>query len=99
MKVGFHRSGGFAGLSLKSEVDCSQLPPGKCKELEQLVGLLRAAGQPAPSPSKSSYYADAFQYEVTVQDDDGTQKYRAGDGEMSPEMEKVVDWLTAHARG
>lgn len=95
MKVSFKRTGGFAGLSLKSEIDCALLPPAKCKELEQLVGLLRAAGQ--PSGGKASFtIPDAFQYEVTVDDDLGSHKFRAGDTEMSEEMQKVVDWLIHH---
>jgi hypothetical protein len=96
VKVSFKRSGGFAGLSLKTEVDCAHLPPDKCKELEQLVGLLRAAGQPSrPSPAAMP---DAFQYEVTVEDDHGEHKFHAADTEMSDELQKVVDWLIHHAR-
>ena len=100
MKVSFKRSGGFAGLNLHAEIDCTHLPPAKCKEIEQLVGLLRAAGQPSSGGKPASYTVpDAFQYEVTVDDDHGTHKFRAGDTEMSEEMQKVVDWLIHHARG
>jgi hypothetical protein len=95
VKVSFKRTGGFAGLSLLSEIDCAHLPPAKCKEIEQLVGLLRAAGQPSAKPSANAI-PDAFQYEVTVADDHGEHKFRAGDTEMSDELQKVVDWLTHH---
>ena len=47
MRIRFERSGGFANISLKAEIDSAELPPERAKELSRLVAKARPFDQPA----------------------------------------------------
>jgi hypothetical protein len=102
MHIRFRRSGGFASLQTPPvEIDSQELPADKAGELERLVaeaGLLdQPAGPPpaaAPSPAR-----DAFQYDISVEHQGRSGALRARDGEMRPEVARLVQWLSRQARG
>jgi len=96
MKVSLRRTGGFAGLTLRSEIDASQLEPKKSAELERLVERLPADHQPRAAAAGRTM-PDAFQYEVTVDDGSGPRTLRGSDGAMPDELEKLVEWLVENA--
>jgi hypothetical protein len=61
MRIEIVRSGGFAGMTRRREIDTATLPPGEAARMERLA---RAAereppGDAAPSP-------DAFEHAVTI---------------------------------
>jgi len=88
MKVMLRRSGGFAGLNLRSEVDASQLGANESAELQRLVSRL-----PAGQPSASRPMPDAMHYEVTIDDGSGPKSFRGSDGAISDELQQLVDWI------
>ena len=101
MKVTLRRSGGFAGLNLRSEIDASQLGAKESSELQRLVSRL-PAGQP-PRPAAAAAAAarpmpDAMQYEVTVDDGNGPRTVRASDGAMPEELQELVDWIVENGK-
>jgi hypothetical protein len=93
------RSGGFAGLSLRSSVDTSADPTVDAEAdwfAEQLAALdlpaLAAAPAGEPQP-------DRYRYALTVQDDDGVgHDLEFGETAVPPELHRLVDALVARAR-
>jgi hypothetical protein len=68
MKITFHQSGGFAGLSKHCELDTASMAPGEAKKLEQAVknSGLEAVHPPAGTPKAR----DLTQYEIRVEQED-----------------------------
>jgi hypothetical protein len=87
MKIGLTRSGGFAGMSMQSEVDTSDLPPDQAETLTSLAAGLRASG------SKSTPIADGFQYDFTIEDDGGTRHIRLAESDLTAETRQLIDRL------
>src|SRR5882724_4321793 len=97
MRVHFERSGGFAGLSLGSDFDSTNLSPDQTGELARLVKESCFFEQPGVMNATQSG-ADRFHYTVTV--DTGEQKHSIEFDEASaPEcLRPLVKWLTAAQR-
>src|SRR5436305_1968833 len=98
MKVTLRRSGGFAGLNLRSEIDASQLGAKESSELQRLVSRLPAGQPPRPAEAAARPMPDAMQYEVTVDDGNGPRTLRASDGAMPVELQELVDWIVENAK-
>jgi len=98
MKVTLRRSGGFAGLNLRSEVDASQLGAKKAAELQRLVSRLPAGQPPRAAAAAARPMPDAMQYEVTVDDGSGPRTLRGSDGAMPDELQALVDWIGENAK-
>jgi len=93
IEVQFERSGGLAGLGVKTTVDVARLPE---PEAEELRGLLDRVDFAEPSPPPRG--ADRFQYDITVSRGGKTDMVTAYDGSMSPGLKALTDWLVAYAR-
>jgi hypothetical protein len=61
MKISIERSGGFAGIARRTEVDTSLLAPEEARRIE---GLVRAAARARPSGAPN--VADAFEYRIAI---------------------------------
>jgi hypothetical protein len=102
LHIRFRRSGGFANLQTPAvEIDSHQLPADKAGELERLVGEAGLLEQPAGSPAAqpASPVRDAFQYDLSVEHEGRTGALRVSDGEMTPAVARLVQWLSQEARG
>jgi hypothetical protein len=100
--IRFRRSGGFANLQTPAvEIDSRRLPADKAGELERLVGEAGLLDQPASPPASQppSPVRDAFQYDLSVEHEGRTGTLCTHDGEMRPEVAKLVQWLSQEARG
>lgn len=60
MRISITRRGGFAGLTLRREIDTAELDPSAANVLQQLVQKAMAGG------SAPSRMPDAFEYEITI---------------------------------
>lgn len=60
MKVKFKREGGFAGMTLRREVEHSDLP----QDAKQALRALQGVGQTSPSPTQRR---DGFLYTIEVE--------------------------------
>ena len=99
MKVTLRRSGGFAGLNLRSEIDASQLGAKESSELQRLVSRLPAGQPPRPAAAAAARpMPDAMQYEVTVDDGNGPRTLRESDGAMPVELQELVDWIVENGK-
>ena len=95
MRIRFERSGGFANISLKAEIDSAELPPERAKELSRLVAKARPFDQPA-QPATTSM-PDQFQYEMTIEDAGHSQTIKISDDGASDELKLLFDFLSEEA--
>ena len=93
------RSGGFAGLSLRSSVDTSAEPTvdadaGWYAEQLAVLDLPALSAQPAGEPQP-----DRYRYALSVLGDDGvSHDLEFGETAVPPELHPLVDALIARAR-
>jgi hypothetical protein len=100
MRILVERTGGFAGIKKKAAVDSEALPPEQSAELDRLVaaaGILNPASAAAPQQAAGQYYADHFQYTVTVESSDGQRTTQLQDP-VNPEVKRLLDWVWAHKK-
>jgi hypothetical protein len=93
--IEFQRSGGFAGLTMRTEVDTSELPSEDAEAFERLVKSLERSGVgDSPSPGKP----DRFQYELTVTRGKESRRFRLAEQDLTPEARELVSLLVERAR-
>ena len=95
MRIRFERSGGFANISLKTEIDSANLPPERARELSRLVEKARPFDQASPPASPSM--PDQFQYEVTIEDDGRSETIKTSDDAASDDLKLLFDFLSEAA--
>lgn len=83
MRIALTRSGGFAGLTLRNEVDTAHLPAADRHAIEELAAAARAA----PLPRESPAHPDSIAYEVDI---DG-KAYVLHDGKMPAAWAQLID--------
>lgn len=77
MRVVVTRSGGFAGLLQRRELDSDS---AALVQLVREARTARAVSRPMP---------DAYVYEIEIDGD----RYEVGEGEMAPEWRRLIDWI------
>jgi hypothetical protein len=95
LRIEFQRSGGFAGLTMSTEVDTSELPPEDAEVFERLVTSLEKSGV-GDSPAAGK--PDRFQYELTVTRGKDSRRFRLGEQDLTPEARELVSLLVERAR-
>ena len=70
MKITVTRSGGIAGTIATATVDTDDLPPDRAAAITAIVERTTA------TDDRSAMMPDAFQYDVTIEDDNGTKSLR-----------------------
>ncbi|MEU2436910.1 protealysin inhibitor emfourin [Streptomyces rubradiris] len=80
MRIRVRRTGGFAGIERRAEVDTSDRPDAE--EWQALAGRVLASGQGAPETG----VPDGFSYEITV---DGRTVYTA-DPRLTDDQRELV---------
>ncbi len=95
LRIEFQRSGGFAGLTMRTEVDTSELAPEDAEVFERLVESLERSGVGgSPPPGKP----DRFQYELTVTRGQESRRFQLAEQELTPEVRELVNLLVERAR-
>ncbi len=79
MRVRIERSGGFANIAASAEADTTTMSEAEGAELRSWVHSLRFGSGNLP---------DAFQYHVTIEEDDGTAISAPADAEA------LFEWLS-----
>jgi hypothetical protein len=96
-RVELERSGGFAGITLRSAVDTTELPPDQAAELERLVAaanlpaLAAQSGPPVAAP-------DRFQYSITMAQDGTTHQLVIGESQITPKLRPLIEHMESLAR-
>ena len=95
MIVRHERSGGFAGITVKAEVDSATLSAKQAGELKELVEMAFPSDQPK---KKKATMPDQFNYEFVVEDGDKPKTYQVNDQTLTDEMRALSKWLIAAAQ-
>src|SRR5215813_7204092 len=96
MQIDFERSGGFAGMTIRTTVNTDTLPADEAKELGQLVSASNFFSL-NPQPTRGMG-ADQFNYKLTIQVEELNHTVEATDSTMPPSLKPLVDKLMAMAR-
>ena len=97
MNIHFERSGGFAGIRLKHDIDVDALPEKIREELQKLIGAA-AFFQLPDSIKATNPGADRFQYQITVDSGDHKHTVNVDDAAMPETLRPLVRWLTSPAQ-
>lgn len=95
MHIRFERSGGFANIPLRAELDSDQMPQARSQELERLVERARPFDQPAESSQAAT--PDDFQYEMTIEDGGRSHALRTSDAAAPDDLKLLFDFLAEEA--
>lgn len=95
MRIVCERTGGFAGLTLRAEVDSEQLTPAEARKLKRLVEEARPFDQPAEAKGAMP---DQYQYDLEIEDEGRTRTIQTNDAAASEEMTKLIEWVIEAAR-
>ncbi len=95
MRINFERTGGFANVPLRAEIDTAQMTPERAQELARLIEQARPLDQPGQQSSSSM--PDDLQYQVTIEDSSGTKTIRTSDSAAKDELKLLFDWLGEEA--
>jgi hypothetical protein len=97
LRISFERSGGFAGITMKTAVDEEDLAPGEALKLRQLVEEADFFNSPgkivSPSPQP-----DRFQYELRLEEKGRQHTVTMSEEAMPPKLKPLVQWLMGKAR-
>jgi hypothetical protein len=94
MRVKFERSGGFANIPLRAELDSAQMEPDRAKELKRLVEEARPFDQPSSSQAS---VPDDLQYELTIEHDGQSKTINISDTAAPDNLKSLFDFLSEEA--
>jgi emfourin len=84
MRLVVRRLGGIAGVTLRTPVDTTDLPPEEADAVERTIRD-RAGSPPSPSP-----HPDAFRYEISAPDERELTPIVLHEHEIPPELRGLV---------
>ena len=93
LRIDFQRSGGFTGLTMRTEVDTSELRPEDAAVFERLVESLEGVGASPPAGKP-----DRFQYELTVTRGKKSRRFQLAEQDLTPQARELVSLLVERAR-
>jgi hypothetical protein len=86
LRVEVSRSGGFAGLTLRGEVDPTALPEPAATAIADAVRTLPFGQPPAPPQ-----HPDSFRYEITVIDRGGRRIAVLDEAQVPADLRPILD--------
>ena len=98
MKIRFERSGGFAGMMTKVDIDGDSLPDAERQALATLVSDAGFFAHPSKVVDSSVTGADRFNYRITIESDGRTHTVETTDGSAPASLVPLLDWLNGAAR-
>ena len=96
MRISFERSGGFANIPLRAEIDSAEMPSERAEELKRLVERASPFDQ-SSHPQGASTMSDQFQYEMTIEDPNRTKTLRISDDAAPDDLKLLFDFLSEEA--
>ena len=87
------RSGGFAGITLRSSLDTSQLPPEEAEMVEALVDNADLGRFPAVATRPGE--VDRFQYDLVVTRGGQRHVVSVGERDLTPKLRQLIDEVLA----
>ena len=97
MRISFERSGGFAGIAMKTAVDEKDLALDEAQKLRQLVEEADFFNSPGKIVSRSPQ-PDRFQYELRLEEGSRQHTVTASEEAMPAKLKPLVNWLLEKSR-
>jgi hypothetical protein len=97
LKLTIVKGGGIAGVVTRTELASDALSPDDAAQLRDKVadsGVLEAT---TPETRERSM-PDAQQYELTVEQDDGTHSVRLGEAELPDSVRSLIAFAESHPK-
>jgi hypothetical protein len=97
LRISFERSGGFAGITMKTTIDERDLAPDEAQKLRQLVegtdffSLSKKIMPRSPRP-------DRFQYELSLEESGQQHTVTMSEETLPEKLRPLVKWLMEKAR-
>ena len=96
MIIHFERSGGFAGIIMRTHIDLDALPPD---EAEGLMAMIESSGirnfEPATVNKNTS---DQFSYALNIETGDEKRSLLFSEGQITDELKPLIEYLIRKAR-
>lgn len=92
MQIDLARSGGVAGITMRTSVDTSTLPSEEAEEIEQAMRGIDFA-KLGRDTSTGGTKPDRFQYDLTVTIGDQRHELSAAEQDLPPELRRLLDRL------
>lgn len=91
MRIRFERSGGFANVPLRAELNSAEMSPARAQELERLVDKARPFDQPSQA---GAIVPDDLHYQITIENDAGESRtLHISDTAAPDELKLLLDFL------
>ena len=97
MRISFERSGGFAGITMKTAVDEKDLALDEAQKLRQLVEEADFFNSPGKIMSQSPQ-PDRFQYELRLEEKGRQHTVAMSEETMPAKLKPLVNWLMEKSR-
>jgi hypothetical protein len=97
LRISFERSGGFAGITMKTAVDEKDLAPGEAQKLRQLVEEADFFNSPGKIVSRSPH-PDRFQYELKLEEKGRQHAVTVSEEALPQKLKPLVNWLMEKSR-
>lgn len=97
VRIELARSGGVAGITVRSSLDTADLPADEAAMLEALVDEVDLSGLPGPGVRPGA--VDRFQYDLAITRGGRRQEVSVGEKELTPELRRLVQEVLARRRG
>ena len=98
MRITFSRSGGVAGLRLRTTVSEDDLSTAQAARLRRLVEAADCFRLPQEIVADRKQ-PDRFRYELTLEDGGRRHTIAIDEEAAAPALLKLLEWLTGLARG
>jgi hypothetical protein len=92
MRIFFERTGGFAGIKIKTSLDSSTLPPREARRLQRLLKQSGFFNLP-PVLESGEPGADRFSYKVTIETEGRKHTVEAAEAAVPGTMRPFLDFL------
>jgi hypothetical protein len=97
LRISFERSGGFAGITVKTTIDEKDLAPDEAQKLRQLVEDVDFFNLSKKIMSRSSR-PDRFQYELSLEVSGRQHTVTMSEEALPVNLKPLVNWLMEKAR-
>ena len=97
LRISIERSGGFAGITMKTAVDEKDLAPEEAQKLHEMVeetDFINLPGKIIPRSPKP----DRFQYELSLEKSGRQYTVTVNEEAMPEKLRPLVKWLIEKAR-
>ena len=95
-RIEFERSGGFAGVSLKTSVDSRAIQPDEAREFDELLDRIDVTT--LADSSEAATQPDQFQYDLTIEHDGKREHLTVRERDIPKELRPLLDRLLERAK-